>query len=62
MQVAYQSCSSHLKVKEETDMMDDVVAMVGIVGLVVFGVVAIVKGLRPKIKAGPDGVSAQADQ
>lgn len=41
--------------------MDDIVAMVGIVGMVVFGVVSVLKGLRPRLSTGPDGVEVRAD-
>ena len=38
-----------------------VVAMVGIVGLVIFGTVAVLKGLRPKLDMGADKVSIETE-
>ena len=41
--------------------MSDAVVVVAIIGLVIFGVTAILAGRRPRIEAKPEGVSAQAE-
>jgi hypothetical protein len=42
--------------------MDDIVALVAIVAIVVFGIVCVLKGLRPSLKTSPDGVDIRADE
>lgn len=41
--------------------MSDSVMIVTVVGLIIFGVTSLHLGLRTKIKAGPEGVSGEAE-